>query len=257
MYRISKPNDNGLTYGLHLYAAIVKNLRGVVFSLSEEKILERGLKWLTRHFKYRSLGFAPSIVEKYKLLERYLERRQFIKLWYPTRDFRTFVNELERLLEIGRVVIESLSFSSAYVSPLIIIGEDSVEELESFSLLKVMSNKQLTDSDIKLHLRIADYSVLDMYAWSVENAHNILNLVIRGKSYNRALEDRVKRVYNDSRRFWRIAENNGKCVVMYLDLLSPLLRKCKAEVMKRLIESYSEVALSAFGIIAGFVLTVQ
>jgi len=113
----------------------------------------------------------------------------------------------------------------------------------------------LTNSDLKLHLRIADYSVLDMYAWSIENSHKILSLVFKGKDYRQVLEERVKRVCDDSRRFWRIVGEGELPVVMYLDLLSSLIESCTREDLRRLIMMWKDVVWSTLAAIAGFILT--
>jgi len=41
------------------YAAIVKNLRGVVLADLLEEAASRGLEWLTKRFRYRDLGVVP------------------------------------------------------------------------------------------------------------------------------------------------------------------------------------------------------
>ena len=47
------------------YAAIVKNLRGVVAADLEESGVEESIKWLASRFRYRDLGVGPMMVERF------------------------------------------------------------------------------------------------------------------------------------------------------------------------------------------------
>ena len=246
-----------MNYELHLYVATVKNLRGVIFSVSKDDILERGLKWLARHFKYRNLGIAPSMIKRYEFLNKYLTRKQFITLRYPTQGVKRIAENLQVILNTKRILIETICLSSAYISPLIVIGKDSVKVLERFTILKVLGKEKMTTSDIKFHLRVADYSVLDMYVWSIENAREVLESISKGEEYEEYLKYRLKRVADDSKRFWRITQEHKVCIVMYVDLLNSLIGSCNLKLIKKYIKLWTGTELLVFAIIPGFLLPLE
>ena len=81
------------------YAALVKNLRGVVlFDLREEGV-KNSIKWLMNRFKYRNLGLPPSLFEKYKdELEDYLKGRPLRRIVYPVIELKDMVETLSNTL---------------------------------------------------------------------------------------------------------------------------------------------------------------
>jgi hypothetical protein len=175
-------------------AWIIKNLRGVVYlrEVDEEK-----LKSIARRFKYRNIGILPSMVIE--------EKQPFIKLMYPSKDF-------ERFMKFNRAV-EAIALASCYVSPIITFQQD-YKDLKPFSIDEVLINRELSEKDLKLHLRIADYSVIDFYRWAVGS---LLSSLKEGK-IEEHLEERRKRIEKDKKRYWRIASKEGKTFIAYLDL---------------------------------------
>jgi hypothetical protein len=60
--------------------------------------------------------------------------------------------------------------ASIYISPIMVISKKHSDVIDSLSVGKVKTCKKLSTMDWKLHMRIADYSVLDMYEFSVNGA---------------------------------------------------------------------------------------
>lgn len=184
------------------YAAIVKNLRGVIlceFCESEKA------SWLFSRFKYRSLGFPPSIYSRL-----YKKKKNFVQLYYPSEAIAKVVEILSQ--KIDRRIAEVLVLSSTYISPLLVVEYD-FSFFERNSVANIYTAKLLSDKDWKLHLRIADYSILDMYQWSTENAWKALN---EGK-ISQALEEREEKVLKDIKRYWRITSDKGRVFLAYID----------------------------------------
>ena len=98
------------------YAALVKNLRGVVvFDLSEENVKE-AIKWLVNRFKYRNLGLPPSLVEKYKEeIKKYLEGKPFKRIVYPVPELRNVASIILEEANIPFELSESLVLASSYI----------------------------------------------------------------------------------------------------------------------------------------------
>ncbi|MEM1596583.1 MAG: hypothetical protein QXS24_05475 [Desulfurococcaceae archaeon] len=210
-----------------LYAALVKNLRGVVLMDLEEKGVEISLKWLVKRFKYRNLGVTPSLLEKHRdILSEYLGGNPFRTLAYPVKLFEAFVNELLEELKLTREIVEFLVFSSIYISPGILIGEKYLDKLRDISIDAVFTCRELSVSDWKLHLRIADYTILDLYEWSINTARQAITYIkIKDKeNLSKILHERVERVERDKKRYWRIAcSERRNLFLLYIDNLKLLI----------------------------------
>ncbi|MEM4810110.1 MAG: hypothetical protein QW249_06320 [Desulfurococcaceae archaeon] len=209
------------------YAAIVKNLRGVVLLELGEKGVDKSLDWLIKRFRYRNLGLAPIIAEKYRdRIKKYLAGNPFRELAYPIASIKEFRGKLAEKLELSEEVLETLVFSSIYVSPVIMIGDTYLDELMEISINTVNTCRELNTNEWKLHLRIADYSVLDMYEWSIENARYVVSSLKTNKDFTNALVERYRRIEKDRKRYWRIMCNEGRQVfVLYIDMLKLVMNR--------------------------------
>jgi len=196
------------------YAALVKNLRGVVLAdLGEEGVLS-SVKWLVAKFKYRNLGLPPSLANE--------ARKRGLLGKKPFRELATLepVEEAARALELAglsRQLAKALAYASAYVSPLVVVGSRFAGEIERAATDKVLKCKEVDAKSWKLHLRIADYVVLDFYEEAVDEALEAL----RGRAeLGELLERRARRISKDKRRFWRVACESGELFVAYFDNLA-------------------------------------
>ncbi len=214
------------------YAAIVKNLRGVVLAdFSEERVSEE-VDWLTKRFKYRDLGVVPWVLENFgDRLRGRLGGNPFRELYAPVEAVAEAVDAFQGALGVSRAVAELLVFASTYISPGILAGERFLGELRGLAEDSVFACRKMDLNSWKLHLRIADYTVLDFYERSVEEAiasH-------RGEADVEAvLGERKSRISRDKKRYWRIACDEGELFLLYVDNLAlahrkSLLKSLKAE----------------------------
>ncbi|MEM2739368.1 MAG: hypothetical protein QXQ29_01010 [Candidatus Bathyarchaeia archaeon] len=143
------------------------------------------LRWLIKRFKYRDLGLTPKIASRLSIREEGL-RKQFRVLIYPSAS-------LEKLVEIFsdnlQIPSELLIFSSLYISLAILVGESYKPYIEPISHSVVKTVRDLTVNDWKLHLRIAGYSILDFYEYSIEGC---LQTMKSGEAYKSIIERRMK-----------------------------------------------------------------
>ncbi len=220
------------------YAAIVKNLRGiVVFNLDENGIWD-SLVWLVQRFRYRNLGLTPLLLQKYRpVLRDYLNGNPFRELVYPIEELKGLTGLLKQLFDIPLEVAEGLMFASTYISPLIIVGKTyraSIEE-NAVSIVRVCRDKRMDLKQWKLHLRIADYTVLDFYEKNIEENLEVLSSIINGKvnpdNVKKIIEKRVERVKKDTKRYWRIKCSSGQPFLYYID---PLVKIIEAVAQNRL-----------------------
>ncbi|HDO19182.1 MAG TPA: hypothetical protein ENG74_00475 [Thermoplasmatales archaeon] len=196
------------------YASIVKNLRGVLYWSGKSDI-----KWLLSRFRYRYLGVPPSLVSNFP------KRKNLVPLAYPN-DSVLKVRELFSDF-LKEEVAEVLCLSSAYISPVI---TDDLDGFRDVVVAEIKTSKEMTDRDWKLHMRIADYSTLDFYVWSTENAISS----IKEKRIDKAIKDRQMMVTRDTKRYWRICENDGRTVFAYLDPLKIIYDKGLVDVFVEL-----------------------
>jgi hypothetical protein len=200
---------------LALHAAIAKNLRGIVLlNPIEDKALDT-LRWLAKRFKYRDLGFTPSLSVKLKAYSGGF-RSPFRELVYPSASFEKLVEVFAGKLQIPLELSELLIFSSIYISPAILIGESYRPYIESISCYTVKTRRYLTISDWKLHMRIVGYAILDFYEDSIEES---LEAIKNPREYTSIIEKRRIKIAKDTRRYWRIAAIDGRSLVYYVDNL--------------------------------------
>lgn len=171
--------------------AIVKNLRGVVY-FKEGLDVSEHVKYLKRAFRYRALGIHESLGEGLG--------KPFVSLACPV--------DARKPEGVNRLAFETLVIALFYVSPLVILGAESAQELEPFKIFAIKTKAQEDGRTRKLHLRVCDYSVIDWYP----------KLVELGK--NGRLQKRLEFVRADGeKRFWRLKPYEGKERIVYYDLL--------------------------------------
>lgn len=112
--------------------------------------------------------------------------------------------------------LETVILASAYISPIICFGIRSYEEIKPLVIDEVQTASELNDKDVKLHLRIADYTVIDFYSWSTQHVEKLW----KSFDVDKFIGDRKKKISGDKKRYWRVKEGNisPKPFISYLDL---------------------------------------
>ncbi|RLI06965.1 hypothetical protein DRO32_04680 [Candidatus Bathyarchaeota archaeon] len=240
--------------GFHIYAAIVKNLRGVLYSSLSPPELEEKMKWLRRRFRYRNLGLTPDILSRYGGAIRSYIGPTFLELGTPDPALGELLASYEELTGLGRPVLEAYCYASLYVSPIIVLGHDGVKDFGPLVVDEVLTDRELSDRDYKLHMRIADYTVLDFYLWSTSRAGEALSLLAQGRGVEDILRERRERVAKDKRRYWRIISEEGRPFLLYLDLLPLLAREADEEDMKAFLGAYGHLAPATLALVSAVVI---
>jgi len=195
---------------------LVKNLRGVVIAELDEGGVWESVEWLVARFRYRDLGLPPSMLSAYRnKLERYLGGNPFRELVAPVKSVERVVDLLSSA-GVSRTVAEGLVYASVYVSPLIVVGTAFLEEFRELSVDRVLVCKEMDLESWRLHLRIADYVILDFYERAVDEA---LEAISRVADVSALLGERAKRVSADRKRFWRIICDEEREFLLYVDNL--------------------------------------
>jgi len=168
------------------YLYLVKNLRGIIY-FSDKSKAEKEIEWLKRKFRYRKLGIAKSLKEKSKL-----------KLW-DKLEILSLPFEVNLKLNSE---IESMLLASSFLSPLLILKEETLTKLSNFLILGLKTKEVLDDRELKRNIRLANYSITDFYL----------------KAIKADRKEKVKIAREDLKRFWRIKESKeGKSIIVYLD----------------------------------------
>jgi len=164
------------------------------------------LRWLNRRFKYRVLGISPLVLKE--LRGRGLSpTRQVKPLHYPSKELSELVRCLSSVLgDVPEDVVESAVMASAYVSPLIVFGEPSRTVLNLATRI-VKTAVKLNNALLKLHMRIADYSILDYYVKNLELLERLWKGELSSKEF---VELRKDMVVKDSKRYWRLTTQPSK-----------------------------------------------
>jgi len=224
------------------YAAIVKNLRGVVVGYLEEPGCVDSIKWLAARFRYRDLGVGPLMVNAYRdSISRYLGGKPLREIVFPLSELREFAVRLSEQLGLDAMISEALVLASTYVSPLLAIGTRVREALEKLSVAKIVTDvKSLDVQGWKLHLRIADYTILDFYEQCVTECMQLLSRGLEG--VEEILRNRVERIERDTKRYWRISKSSGEPFLLYIDML-----RASIDVLRK--ASFSENVAAALAIV--------
>ncbi len=223
----------------------MKNLRGVVLLDPHDDLTPNFLRWLNRRFKYRVLGISPLVLKELRG-RGFSPTRQVKPLHYPSTELSELVKCLSGMLgNVPDDVVESAVMASAYVSPLIVFGEPS-KFILGLAMRVVKTVVKLNNALLKLHMRIADYSILDYYVKNLELLERFWKGELSGKEFVGLRKDMVVK---DSKRYWRLTtqpskgrkKSAGKTEVLeepqpflaYVDPLSLLIREGRgAEVIR-------------------------
>jgi len=130
----------------------VKNLRGIVY-FKGEVCCDNEIKWLKRHFKYRSLGIHKDL---------WKEDLNFVKL-----ELRKYESKFKNL------ALKSLLLASYYLVPLIILKIQSLQDFEDFLVYEFKIKEKLEDREIKRNIRLVNYSITD-YCLKKENHEDLI-----------------------------------------------------------------------------------
>lgn len=208
------------------YAATVKNLRGVVLADLSEPGARESLEWLVKRFHYRALGLTPSMLRTYgRELSKKLSGKPLKELALPVPSLEAVPALLVEGLGLPVELAELLTYSSVYISPAILVGDNYLPQVEGLAVEVVKVCRELDAASWRLHLRIADYTALDFYEACVNEALSVLS----GGGLERALKSRLERVRGDAKRYWRVLCREGRPFLYYVDNL----RALGAEALKR------------------------
>jgi hypothetical protein len=206
------------------YVALVKNLRGAVLRDPREDGAERRVAWLAQRFRYRNLGVPPALVAAHAdFLHARLRGKPFVELAFPLASLERVAAAVAGIGETGRPAAEAMVLASAYASPLICPGAAAVAAVRPYAVDTVETKVTLSDKDWRLHFRIADYTVLDLYQWSTDHARRLWREVA-----NDLTQARRQRIAKDKKRYWRLQQGDGPPhpFLFYLDLADRVAEDC-------------------------------
>ena len=197
--------------GLAEYLALVKNLRGTIYIKDGGELLS----WVKDRFKYRNLAIPSSLKPHIEV------KKPFVVVDHPFDSLLELRKMAMKRLRADPVFLDSLILASCFVTPLLLIGAEAADEARRYAVSIVNTKVDMGVKDWKLHLRIADYSVLDLYAWCTSHSKRLWE----GYDLNKFVDERRRAVQKDRRRYWRLerGEGEGRPFLAYLDLAQYLI----------------------------------
>ncbi len=207
-------------------AWLIKNLRGVLYFKEDKSVIDLAI----RKFRYRNVGVPRWLAEE---MGDKADKKPFVRIDYPFEEIRQFLESLNPTKEI-----ETIALASCYLCPVITSLQD-YKYLKPHAIDEIYA-EEINDKDLKLHLRIADYSVTDFYVWATTSLYESVKC---GK-LEEHIRERAERIKKDEKRYWRVARESGGVFVAYLDISSLLTG----------ISEMPEIASCAFGIVAAIIL---
>jgi len=233
------------------YAAMVKNLRGVIYSSLSAEQLPSAISSLLKRFRYRNVGVPPALRARYGAAIP--ARKTLLDLSYPVAGLRGVVGVLAGL-GLDECAAEAYVLASAYVSPVIVLGRSSLRDLEPLVAAVVRAREALNERSWKLHARIADYTVLDMYEWATDNGLEVVKALAEGRDPSELLSARRERVARDVKRYWRVAGEEGEAFVAYLNLPEMLSRHAEGRAAaRRLLELMGDDLACCLAVVSAIV----
>jgi len=211
---------------------LVKNLRGVIYATDPSTSAEQ-LRWVKRKFQYRTVGYTSSTRNRFveARMGEPLEQKPFQMLLSPSPAVGSFIEALQRAIPQTDLV-EVLCLASAHIAPVLLLGRAAVEKALPFSLY-IMQASTLTDAEVKRHLRILDYAMLDAHTDSSHRcgialsraAANLLagDIASAKRCISYALRQEKRSAEADcNKRFWRLTESAGEALQPTVIYLHPL-----------------------------------
>lgn len=241
------------------FLSILKNLRGVVLFHPDDEV-EGEVKWIVNKFRYRDVGVTPALLEKVggEQIRARLSKKPFVSLPIPFPSIAQWISASVRYANIDPLVMESITLSSCFISPLLVLKRTLLKDMLPFVVWTLKSSTELNDQEIKRHLRIADYAVLDFYQTITQGAYNALE---RGDVQG-LLEERKEKAKEDGqKRFWRLTAEGQvqpRELVMYLDplIIFSLASPENRDPLLSIFSSNKEAVVLGLGMVVAFVLDI-
>jgi len=204
-------------FNLPRYVSLLKNLRAVCFLDPGAPTPEEELKWVSRRYRYRSLGISRLLLERLPgEVRSVFTKRPYAVLGAPIPEIAEFHALVAEGASIPDYVAASIVMASCYVNPILVLGRESYNALRPLASWEMTSTSELPDVEVKRNLRIIGYAILDFHERVTHQAYDAmksiaLQLVEQGdvegglRELRRLLEERCKLAQADGeQRVWRL-----------------------------------------------------
>jgi hypothetical protein len=233
-------------FSLSRFVSLLKNVRAVAFLDPKVSLPEEELKWLSRKYRYRSIGVSgrllASLAEDVKTV---FAKKPYVVLSPPLPEIETFTHLISSYCPgVPGYVFDSVVLASCYVNPLLVIGRESYDMLEKLAAWTLSSTAELPDVEIKRNTRIIGYAILDFHEKiTMETYQTLKNLKSRLLKSREAMMEEIFELVKKRRdlaqrdgehRFWRLREEGKleeRVVIAYLDLV-PVIAQAVENVIK-------------------------
>jgi len=234
------------TFSLSRFVSLLKNVRAVAFLDPNVSLPEKELKWLSRKYRYRSIGVSKQLLANSpENVKAIFTKKPFVALSAPLVEIETLTRLISNYcLDIPSYVFDSIIMASCYVNPLLIIGRESYRMPGRLAAWTLRSTSELPDVEIKRNTRIIGYAILDFHEKTTvktyETLCNVLSKLsesekVKAQEIYEIVEERRRLAQRDGEhRFWRLREEGRlaeRVVVAYLDIV-PIIAQAVREVVE-------------------------
>jgi hypothetical protein len=223
-----------VVFGLARFVSLLKNLRAVAFVDPNASLPETELKWISKKYRYRSIGVSSQLLESLpERLKETFSKKPYVTLAAPLAEIETLIGLISQCHpSLPDYVFDSIVMASCYVNPLLIIGRESYGVLKELTVWALSSTSELPDIEIKRNTRIIGYAILDFHEKVTVEAYEGLQsaaskLPKQGEAalqeVDKIVEERKRLARKDGeKRFWRLREKGEhpeRVVIAYVDIM--------------------------------------
>lgn len=202
---------------------LIKNMRGIIVPWKRGERALRVIKWLKKKYRFRILGFDISLIEQWKEVSEFFQNKPFTPLKPQISEdfFQQLIKDFEGILK--KDFISGLILANNFASPMILVGgEKNWIDLKGFLTVGLIKD-QISQKDLKFHLRVTDYAITDCYLWSINQIDKLLNFDFTEKNLNNIINKRKEFTIKDIKeRYHRVlgGEKETEYAVTYFDFFT-------------------------------------
>lgn len=235
-----------VAFSLARFVSLLKNLRAVAFVDPNASLLKAELKWISKKYRYRSIGVSSQLLGSLpENLKENFSRKPYVALTAPLAEIETLIDLISQChLGLPGYVFDSVVMASCYVNPLLIIGRESYGVLKELTVWALPSTSELPDVEIKRNTRIIGYAILDFHEKVTVKAYEELRsaaskLPKQGEAalqkVHKIVKERKRLARKDGeKRFWRLREKGKhpeRVVIAYVDIM-PIIGRAFREIVQ-------------------------
>ena len=230
------------------YVAQIRTIDGVVVFDPQDPPDDDTWNLLERNHRHRNVGVPPCLSDE----EWIPESETVVSLYYPTETVRELIEAVSE--DHPRFAVEALFLASAYVTPMMLYPS-ALGEIQPYSLWDLYPEIELTEEQLRRHIRVLRYGTVDFHEAMVESGIEAISegRIATERERRRSIAeadgvDRCWRFFDDDRG---TVDEANRWIGGYFDGL-PLL----TESATSMLESLPDASI-VLGVVGGLLVDVE